>query len=77
MEWLVVISFGVSSFVTLARRVIGASQVRRWRFDQLLRAGYPAGDAFVLSGRSDVDLHQAIRLLRRRCATPTAMRIPI
>jgi hypothetical protein len=46
MEWLVVISFGVSSFVTLARRVIGASQVRRWRFDQLLRAGYPAGGRF-------------------------------
>jgi hypothetical protein len=57
--------------------VIGRDQVRRWRFDQLERAGYPAGDALVLSGRSDVDLHQAIRLLADRCPVPAALRILI
>jgi hypothetical protein len=31
----------------------------------------------VLSARSDVDLHQAVRLLRDHCAVPTAMRILI
>lgn len=61
----------------LARRVIGADSVRRWRFEQLQRGGYPAGDALVLSARSDVDLHHAIRLLRSRCAVSTAMRILI
>ena len=66
-----------ASLAALARRVIGADSVRRWRFEQLLRGGYPAADALVLSARSDVDLHQAIRLLRQRCAVPTAMRILI
>lgn len=63
--------------VTLARRVIGSNPVRRWRFEQLHRAGYPIGDALVLSGRSDVDLHQAIDLLRDRCQLATAVRILI
>lgn len=66
-----------ASLLTLVRKVIGSDQVRRWRFEQLLRAGYPEGEAFVLSGRGDVDLHQAIRLLRERCAVPTAMQILI
>lgn len=60
---------------TLAKRVIGADSVRRWRFDQLMRAGYPAGDALVLSGRSDVDLHRATGLLRDHCAVATAVEI--
>ena len=64
-----------ASLATLARKVIGSDSVRRWRFEQLQQAGYPAGDAFVLSGRSDVDLHQAIRLLRDRCKAATAVRI--
>jgi hypothetical protein len=57
--------------------VIGSDRVRRWRFDQLQRAGYPAGDAYVLSRRSDVDLHHAVRLLRSSCPVATAMRILI
>lgn len=59
----------------LAERVIGANQVRRWRFDQLRRAGYPTGEAFALSGFGDVDLHQATRLLRDGCTLATAMQI--
>ena len=66
-----------ASPAVLARRVIGSDAVRRWRFEQLQRAGYPIGDALVLSGRGDVDLHQATRLLRGRCALSTAVRILI
>jgi hypothetical protein len=51
--------------------------VRRWRFEQLERAGYPTADALVLSGRSDVDLHQAIGLLDDRCPVSAALRILI
>ena len=65
------------SFAEVASRVIGSHSVRRWRFEQLERAGYSTADALVLSGRSEVDLHQAVRLLQNRCAPPTAMRILI
>lgn len=69
--------YASASLVTLAGRVIGTDSVRRWRFEQLRRGGYPAGDALVLSARSDVDLHQATRLLRERCSVRTAMQILI
>jgi len=52
-------------------------RVLRWRFEQLQRAGYPTEEAVVLSGHSEVDLHQAIRLLRDSCAVSTAMQILI
>jgi len=49
--------------------------VRCWRLEQLRRAGYPLVDSLVLSGRSDVDLHAAVRLLRDGCPPETARRI--
>jgi len=49
--------------------------VRRWRLQQLERAGYPSSDALLLSGRPDVDLHLAARLLRSGCPVETAVRI--
>ena len=49
--------------------------VRRWRLEELRRAGYLSGQAVVLSGRSDVDLHLATKLLRDGCPVETAMRI--
>jgi hypothetical protein len=67
----------LASFAKLAAKVIGGDSVRRWRFEQLERGGYPTADALVLSGRSDVDLHQAIRLLNDRCPVPAALRILI
>jgi hypothetical protein len=60
---------------TLAYQVTEADPVRRWRFDVLLRAGYGASDALVLSGRSDVDLHAATRMLRNGCPVDLAIRI--
>jgi hypothetical protein len=60
---------------TVAREVTAQDPVRRWRLEELRRAGYPIYDALVLSGRADVDLHRAVRLLERGCPAWTAMRI--
>lgn len=61
----------------LAEKVTESDPVRRWRLEQLERAGYPPSDALVLSGREDVDVHLAARLLRQGCPVPTALRILI
>jgi len=47
----------------------------RWRFTELLRAGYPSDDALVLATHSDVDLHTAVDLVRHGCPPDTAKRI--
>lgn len=49
--------------------------VRRWRIEQLRRAGYPCPAAQKLAGRHDVDLHLAVELLARGCSSATACRI--
>jgi len=59
----------------LADKITEHDLVRRWRFDELARAGYPPSAALVVSGRSDIDLHAAVRLLRRGCPVETALRI--
>ena len=50
-------------------------QVRRWRLELLEQAGYPPDEALALSGRSDVDVRFAARLLREGCSVQTALRI--
>ncbi len=52
-----------------------ADAVVRWRFDELLRAGYDHEDAMALAHSRDVDLHLATDLLRRGCPSGTAVRI--
>ena len=47
----------------------------RWRFEQLMRAGYDAGSAMILASHVEVDLHDATRLLARGCPPETAMQI--
>jgi hypothetical protein len=61
----------------VAAKVTEFDPVRRWRLDQLRRAGYPLWDALVLSARSDVDVHRASRLLAGGCPVRTALRILI
>jgi hypothetical protein len=51
--------------------------VRRWRFDELVRAGYEDEDAIELAFHLDVDLHLATNLLRRGCPSGTAVRIAL
>jgi len=53
----------------------GADDVVRWRFEELLRAGYDAGCALILAGHAEVDLHAAVRLVERGCPPELALRI--
>lgn len=49
--------------------------VAQWRYEELVRAGYPALHAVMLAERPDVDLHQAVELLERGCTVAEAVRI--
>jgi len=49
--------------------------VRRWRFDELLRARYDIADAADVALRTEIDLHLATSLLERGCPSRTAARI--
>ncbi len=40
-------------------------EVRRWRRETLLRAGFDKEAADALSARADVDLHAAVELVER------------
>jgi hypothetical protein len=51
--------------------------IRRWRFDELLRAGYDIADAADVALRTDIDLHWAISLVQRGCPSATAVRIAL
>jgi hypothetical protein len=54
---------------------IEAEGVLRWRFEELVRAGYDAGEAMILASHVEVDLHLATDLLGRGCPSATAMQI--
>jgi hypothetical protein len=61
---------------TVETRVPTESEaIRRWRFSQLLAAGYSDERAAQLSARPDVDLHLATDLLAQGCPPETAFRI--
>ena len=49
--------------------------VVRWRFNELVRAGYSWGSALRLAKARDVDLHAAARLIDAGCPPETALRI--
>jgi hypothetical protein len=49
--------------------------VVRWRMLVLLRAGYLWNDAVELAMDTNVDLHLAVELVDRGCASETARRI--
>ena len=52
-------------------------EVRRWRFDELLRAGYDDDDAMELAFHVDIDLHWATSLVRRGCPSSIAVQIAL
>ena len=54
-----------------------ADEIRRWRFEELLRAGYTISDALELALRPDIDLHWAASLVRQGCPSATAARIAL
>ena len=51
--------------------------IRRWRFEELIRAGYEDEDAIELAFHLDVDLHLATKLVRQGCPSSTAVRIAL
>jgi hypothetical protein len=51
------------------------SEVARWRLSELVRAGYTWDQGVLLAARPDVDLHDAIDLIRRGCPGETAVKI--
>ncbi len=46
-----------------------------WRFEQLVAAGYEHEQAIDLAADRDVDLHQAVRILRAGCPARLAVEI--
>ena len=52
-------------------------KVARWRFDELVRAGFDDDDAIDIAFRLDIDLHAAIELIRNGCSSDTAARIAL
>ena len=50
-------------------------RVERWRTAELMRVGFPGDDAVALAVRTDVDLHEAIQLIKHGCPTDLAVRI--
>jgi len=58
-----------------SREVAEIDEVRRWRFDELLRAGYDEDDATELAFYLNIDLHYATSLVRRGCPSSIAVRI--
>jgi len=57
------------------QREAAVEEILDWRFEQLLRVGYARRQARVLSRRLEVDLHQAVDLVRRGCAHDLALQI--
>jgi hypothetical protein len=51
------------------------TRIQRWRFQELMRAGYTLPDAVELALRTDIDLHWAISLVQRGCPSEIAVRI--
>ena len=52
-----------------------AEAILRWRFEELVRSGYEAGDALVLATHVEIDLHSATDLVGRGCPSGTALKI--
>jgi hypothetical protein len=50
-------------------------RIEQWRHQELERAGYDSESAFVLAASHDVDLHDAVRLLKRGCTVDLALQI--
>jgi hypothetical protein len=50
-------------------------RIESWRMEALERAGYDRRSAAVLACRKDVDLHQAMSLLKNGCTPELALRI--
>jgi hypothetical protein len=50
-------------------------RIESWRRERLEGAGFPDHAASALAERHDIDLHEAIDLVRRGCPAEVAVRI--
>ena len=50
-------------------------RVERWRTAELMRVGFAGDDVVALAARAEVDLHEAIELVRRGCPPELAYKI--
>lgn len=50
-------------------------RIVRWRSGELERAGYASDGAAAIAARLDIDLHEAIDLVKRGCPAEIAQRI--
>ena len=51
------------------------NRIEQWRHEELERAGYDPESSIVLAASHDVDLHEAVNLLRRGCSVDLALQI--
>lgn len=58
-------------------KVSERERVEHWRAEELIRAGYEPTDAVALAGRLDIDLHQALELMKLGCPYELAIEILI
>lgn len=49
--------------------------VEHWRYDELVRAGYDVEAAEAIAVCADVDLHDAVALIREGCSQAVALKI--
>lgn len=52
-----------------------AADVLAWRFDLLCRGGFDVEAAAVMASNVEIDLHDALELVRNGCEPSTAIRI--
>jgi len=50
-------------------------RIVRWRSEELERAGYAPDGAKAMAARLEIDLHEAIDLVKRGCPPDIALRI--
>ena len=50
-------------------------RIVRWRSEELERAGYSTEGSAALAARLDIDLHEAIDIVKRGCPAEIALRI--
>jgi hypothetical protein len=50
-------------------------RIEQWRHQELERAGYDPESALVLAASHDVDLHDAVKLMKRGCTVDLALQI--
>jgi hypothetical protein len=50
-------------------------RIVRWRSEELERAGYSPDGAAALAARLDIDLHEAIDIVKSGCPAEIALRI--